>query len=306
MASIFANATSVLSVAAEEISLDDHLEKELANEVELWRMETTTSVHSPDMGYCTVFAPVDRHGEDLMYEHYRRERCRGASSSGGHSISAISASGGTSSMSRDRNQELYYESSETQDYRQLGPPYENCVEEGIKPEETPDREALRVAVVNTLGGPYLAGSPGGAEASIAPPADATPAAGSLNTTDGADVAEGAVAGVSTPVGKAACLSTPIHSLADLDGADHPGNHGTGDQHDPDDSISGTSSSDTFPGFLEDDFEHKGQEIALNAYYRAGWGRAGGVERNPAGQPMQLDFMVVESINRVRPDRSADH
>lgn len=40
--SIFANAASVLSMAAEEISLDDHnLEKELANEVELWRMETS-------------------------------------------------------------------------------------------------------------------------------------------------------------------------------------------------------------------------------------------------------------------------
>lgn len=40
---IFANAASVLSMAAEEISLDDHLEKELANEVELWRMETTSA-----------------------------------------------------------------------------------------------------------------------------------------------------------------------------------------------------------------------------------------------------------------------
>jgi len=38
--SIFASAASVLSTAAEEISLDDHLEKELANEVELWRMDT--------------------------------------------------------------------------------------------------------------------------------------------------------------------------------------------------------------------------------------------------------------------------
>merc|ERR1719237_320788 len=41
---IFANAASVLSMAAEEISLDDHLEKELANEVELWRMETSGPV----------------------------------------------------------------------------------------------------------------------------------------------------------------------------------------------------------------------------------------------------------------------
>lgn len=39
---IFANAASVLSSQAEELALDDHLEKELANEVELWRMETTT------------------------------------------------------------------------------------------------------------------------------------------------------------------------------------------------------------------------------------------------------------------------
>jgi len=38
---VFANAASVLAVAAEEISLDDQLEKELANEVELWRMETS-------------------------------------------------------------------------------------------------------------------------------------------------------------------------------------------------------------------------------------------------------------------------
>jgi len=40
---IFANAASVLSMAAEEISLDDHLERELANEVELWRMENSSS-----------------------------------------------------------------------------------------------------------------------------------------------------------------------------------------------------------------------------------------------------------------------
>mmetsp|Transcript_42231 Transcript_42231/g.97759 ORF Transcript_42231/g.97759 Transcript_42231/m.97759 type:complete len:306 (+) Transcript_42231:70-987(+) len=40
---IFANAASVLSMAAEEISLDDHLEKELANEVELWRMESSNT-----------------------------------------------------------------------------------------------------------------------------------------------------------------------------------------------------------------------------------------------------------------------
>lgn len=40
-AGIFANAASVLSMAAEEISLDDTLEKEIANEVELWRMETS-------------------------------------------------------------------------------------------------------------------------------------------------------------------------------------------------------------------------------------------------------------------------
>lgn len=41
--SIFANAASVLSMAAEEISLDDHLEKELANEVELWRLDTSST-----------------------------------------------------------------------------------------------------------------------------------------------------------------------------------------------------------------------------------------------------------------------
>lgn len=58
--SIFANAASVLSMAAEEISLDDHLEKELANEVELWRMETSSSaVHGGD-AYRTVFAPLDK------------------------------------------------------------------------------------------------------------------------------------------------------------------------------------------------------------------------------------------------------
>lgn len=56
--SIFANAASVLSMAAEEISLDDHLEKELANEVELWRMETSsTAVHqSNDGAYRAVFS----------------------------------------------------------------------------------------------------------------------------------------------------------------------------------------------------------------------------------------------------------
>jgi len=58
--SIFANAASVLSMAAEEISLDDHLEKELANEVELWRMETSsTAMHGGDV-YRTVFAPMDK------------------------------------------------------------------------------------------------------------------------------------------------------------------------------------------------------------------------------------------------------
>eukprot|EP00927_Polykrikos_kofoidii_P046260 TRINITY_DN40471_c0_g1_i1.p1 TRINITY_DN40471_c0_g1~~TRINITY_DN40471_c0_g1_i1.p1 ORF type:complete len:391 (-),score=86.07 TRINITY_DN40471_c0_g1_i1:71-1243(-) len=40
---IFANAASVLSMAAEEISLDDQLEKELASEVELWRMDTSSA-----------------------------------------------------------------------------------------------------------------------------------------------------------------------------------------------------------------------------------------------------------------------
>lgn len=72
---IFANAASVLSMAAEEISLDDHLEKELANEVELWRMETSsTAVHTNDGGYRTVFAPAGR-------EDYR----------GNHSIDSTSA-----------------------------------------------------------------------------------------------------------------------------------------------------------------------------------------------------------------------
>mmetsp|Transcript_12874 Transcript_12874/g.29125 ORF Transcript_12874/g.29125 Transcript_12874/m.29125 type:complete len:314 (+) Transcript_12874:171-1112(+) len=37
---IFANSSSVLSMSSEEIHLDDHTEKELASEVELWRMET--------------------------------------------------------------------------------------------------------------------------------------------------------------------------------------------------------------------------------------------------------------------------
>jgi len=72
--SIFANAASVLSMAAEEISLDDHLEKELANEVELWRMETTsTAVHTNDSAYRQVFAPVGREGH------------------GGHSVDSSSA-----------------------------------------------------------------------------------------------------------------------------------------------------------------------------------------------------------------------
>jgi hypothetical protein len=57
--SIFANAASVLSMAAEEISLDDHLEKELANEVELWRMETSSTAMAGD-AYRTVFAPLDK------------------------------------------------------------------------------------------------------------------------------------------------------------------------------------------------------------------------------------------------------
>lgn len=57
---IFANAASVLSMAAEEISLDDHLEKELANEVELWRMETSTpAIHGGD-AYRAMFAPMDK------------------------------------------------------------------------------------------------------------------------------------------------------------------------------------------------------------------------------------------------------
>lgn len=67
--SIFANAASVLSMAAEEISLDDHLEKELANEVELWRMETTsTAVHTNDGVYKAVFAangPEVGHGHSI-------------------------------------------------------------------------------------------------------------------------------------------------------------------------------------------------------------------------------------------------
>eukprot|EP00928_Gymnodinium_smaydae_P029773 TRINITY_DN2232_c0_g1_i2.p1 TRINITY_DN2232_c0_g1~~TRINITY_DN2232_c0_g1_i2.p1 ORF type:complete len:348 (-),score=53.13 TRINITY_DN2232_c0_g1_i2:1030-2073(-) len=48
---ILANATSVLSVTAEEIAMDDRLEEELANEVEFWRMETSTQrISSPDFG----------------------------------------------------------------------------------------------------------------------------------------------------------------------------------------------------------------------------------------------------------------
>jgi len=42
-ANVFANAASVLSMVAEEVQLDDNLEKELANEVELWRMETSSA-----------------------------------------------------------------------------------------------------------------------------------------------------------------------------------------------------------------------------------------------------------------------
>lgn len=42
-AHIFANSAAVLSEAAEEILLEDNLEQELANEVELWRMETSSA-----------------------------------------------------------------------------------------------------------------------------------------------------------------------------------------------------------------------------------------------------------------------
>eukprot|EP00747_Dinoflagellata_sp_TGD_P060470 gnl/TRDRNA2_/TRDRNA2_152042_c0_seq1.p1 gnl/TRDRNA2_/TRDRNA2_152042_c0~~gnl/TRDRNA2_/TRDRNA2_152042_c0_seq1.p1 ORF type:complete len:278 (-),score=68.93 gnl/TRDRNA2_/TRDRNA2_152042_c0_seq1:56-889(-) len=52
--SIFATANSVFTGAAEEITLDDRLEKELANEVELWRMDTAnTAVHMYDMSEAT-------------------------------------------------------------------------------------------------------------------------------------------------------------------------------------------------------------------------------------------------------------
>jgi len=44
---IFANSSSVLSMNSEEIYLDDHTEKELASEVELWRMETVNPVANP-------------------------------------------------------------------------------------------------------------------------------------------------------------------------------------------------------------------------------------------------------------------
>lgn len=60
--SIFANAASVLSMAAEEISLDDHLEKELANEVELWRMETTNTALKRTMheyGLASCHPPIN-------------------------------------------------------------------------------------------------------------------------------------------------------------------------------------------------------------------------------------------------------
>eukprot|EP00929_Paragymnodinium_shiwhaense_P057811 TRINITY_DN28959_c0_g1_i1.p1 TRINITY_DN28959_c0_g1~~TRINITY_DN28959_c0_g1_i1.p1 ORF type:complete len:364 (-),score=75.07 TRINITY_DN28959_c0_g1_i1:199-1290(-) len=43
---MFAKAASVLSMSPDEISLDDLIEKELANEVDLWRMDTTG--HAPE------------------------------------------------------------------------------------------------------------------------------------------------------------------------------------------------------------------------------------------------------------------
>lgn len=60
---IFANASSVLFLAADDIMTDDHLEKELANEVELWRMDVTTS---PDViGDIRIVLPF---GDNLSFD----------------------------------------------------------------------------------------------------------------------------------------------------------------------------------------------------------------------------------------------
>lgn len=66
-AQLFANAASVLTMAAEEISLDDNLEKELANEVELWRMETSEGVLTKHgMGGMSALAGGCREGQGTM------------------------------------------------------------------------------------------------------------------------------------------------------------------------------------------------------------------------------------------------
>lgn len=65
---VFANAASVLSMAAEEISLDEHLEKELANEVELWRMETSSAaIHTTSLYGVPPGEPDRRTAEGIGY-----------------------------------------------------------------------------------------------------------------------------------------------------------------------------------------------------------------------------------------------
>lgn len=75
---IFANSASVLSSAAEEISLDDHLEREMANEVELWRLENSTATAqmkgfsvatSSRSGLAGLVTHDASHGRDSSEEH---------------------------------------------------------------------------------------------------------------------------------------------------------------------------------------------------------------------------------------------
>jgi len=75
-ANIFANASSVLAMAAEEISLDDALEKEVANEVELWRMETSgaafhkTLQESSNSRGLNGLASVRSASSDRQFSHF--------------------------------------------------------------------------------------------------------------------------------------------------------------------------------------------------------------------------------------------
>lgn len=88
---IFANSASVLSTAAEEISLDDHLEREMANEVELWRLENSTATAqmkgfstatSSRSGLAGLVTHDASHGRDLPEEHrFLRGTCRDRSNS---------------------------------------------------------------------------------------------------------------------------------------------------------------------------------------------------------------------------------